>query len=258
MDFQARYRQEQGQKTRRIGLIVALLAIVTISYFYYVDISTLSLANTLPWRICGVSGGLLFLLSLKWQRSAGSVVAMHALTLALALVMMSGISYEVFTNSDSSTEHFAGATIGFMSVWMIISVVAFGARRLMVIVSSILLVIILVLYLGLPAAQKASLLGYFSSVMLMGLFALLVMYLQEHHERQRAWAMYELEASRDRITEQAQDLATIHENLLTFTRAMSHDLQGPLRRVQSFLDLFERRQEKPLQLSAQEYLDLAR
>jgi signal transduction histidine kinase len=173
----------------------------------------------------------------------------------LIIIMMSCIAVLIFSNPASTDGQVFAVTIGYTSVWVLIAILAMGGRRVISSVGGLVLVVtctLCYLWLGLPVWQP-----YVLTLLLTGGLAIFVMYTQDRYDRQRAFSLYEVEESRDKIRQQAADLRLANENLLTFTRAMSHDLQSPLRSVRSFLDLYQKRSKNRLPTDTQEYLDLA-
>lgn len=256
VSFREDYRRELEQKTLRVGFVSAVIGALASAAFYHLDQADLHLAGTLPWRAIGVGGGLLFLLSRLIKPLKKYTVVLHAVQLLGYLVMMSGIGYLVFSNPESTQKQLFALTAGFLSVWIIESLIAQGARKIMMYAAGMLLIIITILY-ATNSNSVADNAGYIFSNFMVGVFAILTMRNQERYEFERAYNMHMLELSRDRVRRQAADLQAKNENLIMFTRAMSHDLQGPLRRVRSFLDLYIFRSSKKLPAETKEYLDLA-
>ncbi|MEL6834282.1 MAG: HAMP domain-containing sensor histidine kinase [Bacteroidota bacterium] len=256
-DFATQYRQELEQKTMRVGIPSAFIGILGSAAFYYLDQVDLDLEHTLFWRGLGVAGGVFFLLIWlikPWHRF---VIPVHALSMMCYLIMMSGIGYLIFTNPAMTQKHYFAITSGFLTVWFIISLIAQGARRILMYAGAVLVVVTTVLY-AMNSASITDNAGYIFSIFMVGVFAVLNMRSRARYDYDQAFSMYRLEKSRNQIRQQAADLQDKNDNLVMFSRAMSHDLQGPLRRVRSFLDLYEFRSKDQLPEMTQEYLDLAR
>ena len=256
IDYQQRYKLELAHKTMSWGKYIAPVAIVFILLFYYGDIHDLELKNTLPWRLIGLAGPVLFLSSRIIVPLREKVIFFYSLMLLLIIAMMSAMAIQIFTNMDSTDHQLFAITTGYTSVWVLIAIIAFGGRRPISYVGGVMLVLTLFVSYFLGNADNGS--GFILSMLMAGTFAIILMMIQAKYDRERAFNVYELEDSRDTIKKQAEDLQLANDNMMTFTRAMSHDLQSPLRSVRSFLDLYENRSKNRLPEDTQEYLDLAR
>lgn len=255
IDYQRRYELEQVENTSRWGTLIAAVALVFIAYFYYADVNDLHLEGTLPYRMIGLAGPVLYLVLRRVPQLRKYELALYSVMFLLIIIMISGMTVMVFSNPSSTDEQVFAVTIGYTSVWVLIAVLAMGGRRVISSIGGLVLVVtctLCYLWLGLPDWQP-----YVLTLLLTGGLAIFVMYTQDRYDRQRAFSLYEVEESRDKISQQAADLQLANENLLTFTRAMSHDLQSPLRSVRSFLDLYQKRSKDRLPTDTQEYLDLA-
>lgn len=255
-DYQQRYQLELAQKTLRWGRYIALIAIVFIIVFYFGDLYDLKLENTLPWRLLGLAGPILFLSSRFISAFREKVIPFYSLMMLLIIAMMSIIAAQIFIDPASSDRQLFAVTTGYISVWVLIAMIAFGGRRYISLFGGIILVVtLLVCYFF---SDTTSGIGFIMSMLMAGILAIVLMISQARYDRERAFSVYALEDSRDTIKEQAEDLQLANQNLMTFTRAMSHDLQSPLRSVRSFLDLYEQRSKGRIPEDTQEYLDLAR
>lgn len=254
-DYQQRYRLELAQKTLQWGRWVAIAAIIFIVLFYFGDINELKLENTLPWRCLGLVGPFLYLLSRIIPSFRSKVIEFYSLMMILIMIMMSIIAVQIFTNPSSTDHQIFAITTGYMSVWILIALIAVGGRELISVAGSvILLATISACLIWISESDKS---GFVFSMLMAGMFSVITMRVQARNDRERAFSVYALQESRDKIKDQAEDLQLANDNLVTFTRAMSHDLQSPLRSVRSFLDLYKQRSKGRLPEDTQEYLDLA-
>lgn len=256
-NFATQYQKELEQKTLRMGIPSAVIAIIGSASFYYLDLVDLQLEGTFPWRLIGVLGGVIFLLGRMLKTSRKHVIPLHAVAMICYLLMMSGIAFLIFKDPEATQKTRFAITSGFITVWFILSLIAQGARRIMVYAGIALVLGTTVIYM-LTTSSTNDNAGYIFSIFMIGVFAVLTMRNQAKYDYDRAFNMFMLEESRDQISKQAADLQDKNDNLVMFSRAMSHDLQGPLRRVRSFLDLYEFRSKDQLPENTQEYLDLAR
>lgn len=256
-NFAIQYQRELEKKTLRTGILSAIIGVIGSCAFYYLDLVDLGLEGTFPWRLIGVLGGTIFLISRLFKRLRSYVISLHALAMMGYLIMMAGIGYIIFSDAGVSQKHLFAITSGFITVWFILSLIAQGAREIMVYTGTALVIVSTLVYVFTASSLEDNS-GYIFSVFMIGVFAVFTMRNQARYEYDRAFNMFMLQESRDQISQQAEDLQEKNDNLVMFSRAMSHDLQGPLRRVRSFLDLYEFRSKDQLPADTQEYLDLAR
>ena len=256
VDFTTQYRQQLEQKTLRVGIPSAVIGIIGSSFFYYIDQTDLALSGTLFWRLIGIFGGVGFLIGAMIKPLRKHVILLHGLSMLCYLLMMSGIGYLIFSNPVMDQFHLFAITSGYLSVWFIISLIAQGAREFLMYAGAILVAVTTVLYL-MVSPETVDNNGYIFSIFMVGVFAVWTMRNQARYDYDQAFNLFRLEQSRNRISQQAADLQDKNDNLVMFSRAMSHDLQGPLRRVRSFLDLYVFRSKDQLPDETQEYLDLA-
>ncbi|MCB0565990.1 MAG: GHKL domain-containing protein [Phaeodactylibacter sp.] len=232
-----RYIKEVAQKTARIGRVAALLAILSILMFYLLDLYDLQLKNTIAWRGIGLMGALVFLIGRYFNKSANFVISIYAVMLSSFILMMNGIAFQIYTSVSSTPKQVFAVTVGCMTVWLVIAMIASGARKYMV-YSGMVLMVGLALFL---LADRAQSFGYIFSIYLTAFFAIIVMRNQEKQEREKATFVYQLEEREEKIARQRQELQNANENLVSFNYAITHDLKGPLRLAQSFTQLLERR-----------------
>lgn len=256
-NFATQYQRELEQKTLKVGIPSAIIAIIGSTSFYYLDLVDLQLDGTLLWRLIGVFGGVIFLLSRAIKPLRPYVIQVHAVAMICYLLMMSGIAYLIFKDPAASQKNLFAITSGSITVWFILSLIAQGARRIMLYAGIVLVLGTTILYV-LTTSSVSDNVGYIFSIFMIGVFAVMTMRNQAKYDYERAYNMFMLEESRDQVSRQAADLQNKNDNLIMFSRAMSHDLQGPLRRVRSFLDLYQFRSKDNLPEDTQEYLDLAR
>lgn len=246
-DHFERYIVESAQKTVRVGKAGAILAMIGVSVFYYLDKNDLFLEGTLVWRALGFGSAVLSLIGQHVFKSARNRILAFGFMVACLLAMMNGIAYRIFTNPeiarpeaedyDLLQKQVYAITVGSIMLWLLISMTANGARQFISISGGILMGI-LAIYL---AIDKAEGIGFIATIYLVAAFSFLVMYQQERQEREKATALYELEEREEKIARQRQELQYANENLVSFNYAITHDLKGPLRLAQSFAQLLERR-----------------
>ena len=232
-----RYIREAAHKTKRVGLFSAALAAPSILLFYYLDYNDLQLVGTLPWRIAGLMGILVFLIGRYFSKSANFAILLHAVMLSGFILMMNGIAFLIFSNPSSTIQQEFAVTFGCMTVWVVIPMIASGARMYMF-YSGIMLMAGLGIVL---LASDAGSFGYVFSIYLIAFFSIFIMRYQERQEQEKATIVYQLEEREEKIAQQRQELQNANENLVAFNYAITHDLKGPLRLAQSFTQLLERR-----------------
>jgi signal transduction histidine kinase len=235
VNYYERYKKEAGYRTFRIGIYTAIIGILVIPYFYWLDLRDLGLTNTLPWRLLGLSGSILFFLVFSFKKRWNLIIGMHAVTLLSAIGMMQGISYQIFTNPSSGSTQEFGATAGNIMVWMITAILGSGARWILVLFSSIILAI-LGLALSMTFVKSP---GLIATIYLFAISSIVIMYIQERQDRNKARIVYELEEREEKIELQSKMLKKANENLRGFNYAISHDLKGPVRRAYSYTQLLE-------------------
>ena len=236
--YRARFISEQSKKTRLYGTVTAVIALVVLPYFYYADISELGLDGTLLWRGLGFVAAVGFLLSLLTKPGPRRLLLIHGLVLLAYLVMMLGIAALIFREPAiyGEEQQFA-VTTGVLTILAINTFTAQGSRP-MVMWGTILLVVLFA-FAVFPAPLNNP--GYPVSIMMLGLFAVLVLRVQDQQEKEKSSYLYELEEKESRIARQSEELEEVNSNLIGFNYAITHDLKSPLRRAQSFTQLVERR-----------------
>ena len=235
-----RYKEEVAERTFRVGIYAAIVASVVIPYFYVLDIRDLGLDDSFYWRLIGFVGALMFFIAIGFRKRPHVVIFFHTITLIASIIMMQGIVYQIFTDTESTTDQQFGATAGSIMVWMAAAVIGMGARWF-VAVSGLL--ILMVLSFGFMNADITTP-GLVVTLYLFAAFAIMMMYLQERQERNKAIVVYELEEREEKIAQQRKDLEKANENLKGFNYAISHDLKGPVRRAYSYTQLLERQLAK--------------
>lgn len=235
-----RYKEEAAKRTFRVGIYTAIITSIVIPYFYSLDIEDLGLHDSFYWRLTGLVGALLFFVTIFLRDRPQLVIFFHAITIIASLIMMQGIVYEIFTNLENTKDQEFGAIAGSIMVWMAAAIIGVGARW---IIAASSLFILLIFSVGLMNATVTTP-GLIVTLYLLAVFAIIMMYLQERQERNKAIVVYELEEREEKIAQQRKDLEKANENLKGFNYAISHDLKGPVRRAYSYTQLLERQLAK--------------
>ncbi|HMQ48482.1 MAG TPA: ATP-binding protein [Saprospiraceae bacterium] len=249
-----RYFEELSSKTRTNSLVVSGIALILVVFFYYTDINELELEDTFKWRLFAFVSALLFLIIQFFIKSPKAFLFSYALSLSAYPIMMCGIAFNYITFSDNPTIQNA-VTIGAMSVWLALPLVAFGARRYLFWTSIVVMAVFLGLLIMNHGLQTQ---GYIVSVIFTFIFSVMLMRSQERQKRQESEYIYQLEERESQIATQGQELLIANENLLSFNFALSHDLKSPLRRAISFTQLLEKRIKTNDLESVDEFLDFVK
>lgn len=253
-ELEKRYIEELSSKTRKNSLLISVVALLLIAFFYYTDINELKLQDTFLWRFIGFFSGFIFIVAQFFIKSPKVFLISYALSLSAYPIMMCGIAYNYITSADHPAIQNA-VTIGAMSVWLALPLVAFGARRYLFWFS----IVIMVVFLGLLVIKHGfQTQGYIVSVVFTFAFSVMLMRSQERQKRQESEYIYQLEERESQIAAQGQEILIANENLLSFNYALSHDLKSPLRRAISFTQLLERRIKTQDLESVDEFLDFVK
>lgn len=110
--------------------------------------------------------------------------------------MMLGIGYLVFFNFEFIQKQFFVLIVGFLSVWIIESLIVQGVCKIMMYVVGILLIIIIILYV-INSNFVVDNVGYIFFNFMVGVFVILIMCNQECYEFECVYNMYMLEFSWD-------------------------------------------------------------
>ena len=232
------YLLESSAKTLKTGKLIALSGVVVIAYFAYLDKSVLQLDDCLHWRMIGWLGFAAFAIGsytfLKTYRKA--IVPLYSVALAAILIMMAGMTHDIFTGGGNQEQKVA-VIVGFMSVWFLVSLIAFGSRKNILYFSSF---IILSLFYTLSNSSINDR-GLILSVILVGIFANIIIYLQERNEFQKFQFIKELELNKNTLSQQKNELEILNRELESFNYSISHDLRTPLRIANSFAQLLNQK-----------------
>ncbi|NBC08044.1 MAG: hypothetical protein GVY26_12700 [Bacteroidetes bacterium] len=246
--YQVRYKKEQLSKVKRYGLVASIIALLSIPLFYYLDYSELQIEGSWPWRLLGLSGAVFFLLS-RGLFSSKNMLWCYAISLLSYLLMMLGLSIQVFSDPSYGQVQYFAVTTGVLTVWMIVTLIARGVERyVMWGMLAALLAYFIFLLLDHTVPK-----GYIATVLVVGVFTFLLLRHQSRQSREKAFYLYELEDRERRIEQQREALEEANANLVGFNYAITHDLRAPLRRIQSFLQLVERRLDPEAGSEVQEF-----
>lgn len=235
--YRSRFLREQSQKTRMYGLITTAVALLAIPVFYYIDVYELQLSGTLPWRLLGLSGVALYLISLLFKLKPRQRILAHTASLSIYLLMMLGLALDILQSPAYKLDHGFAVTTGVLTVWLVIVMVSRG-ERIYLMWTGIALALFFGSMLLLGPVQD---IGFPITILLISGFAAFTLYSQHRQELQKSIYLYQLEEKEERIARQREELATVNANLNSFNYAITHDLKAPLRRAQSFAQLIERR-----------------
>jgi two-component system sensor kinase len=234
---QSRFLSEQAKRSRWYGAVTAVLAFIILPFFYHTDQTELGLEGTLLWRGIGAAAAVFFLISLIFKPTPRQVNIFHGITLTGYLIMMLGIAVLVFTNSEYGEKEFFAVTTGTLTILAINTLVAQGARPIIMWTTGILTIVFMV---GILMGEMESM-GWAASILILAVFSILVLRGQHRQEIEKATYLYTLEEKESRIARQREELEEVNANLVGFNFAITHDLKGALRRAQSFVQLVERK-----------------
>lgn len=239
-EYYIRYKQEIAVKALRIGTIAAIITLLVIPYFYYLDVSELQLKGTAYWRLLGMLGAVQFFAAYLFPDRPKVILFCHTTLISMQIFMMQGIAFDIFTNPIYDAQQSFAVTIGSMSVWLAAAMIASGARWP---VASISIGVMAAMSIGF-ALYGVNNPGLIISVFMIAAMSVSTMINQERQERAKAVAVYDLEESERRIVRQREALKQANENLKGFNYAISHDLKAPVRRAYSYAQLHEQELKK--------------
>lgn len=245
------YYIDSSVKTLRTGKLIAIAAVIVIAYFAYIDINMLQLSNALRWRLIGWISFAVFLLGsyTYFQSNLNLVIPFYAVALSSLLLMMTGIVFEVFAAGGSQYQKMA-VIVGFMSTWFIVAFIAMGARRIVFYFSSVILIVLLYILSQTAVVDR----GFLLSIILVGIFANIIIYIQEKNDYEKFEFIKELEENKNRLSKQKNELEILNKELESFNYSISHDLRTPLRIANSYAQLLDNKLAGSKDEDIEEYL----
>ena len=246
------YSFEAALKTLKTGRLIAASGVLVVAFFAYNDVNILNLKDTLPWRMVGIGGFALFLIGsfTFLRKKIKLIVPFYAFAHACLLTMMTGMVHNIFI-LDGTPPQKVAVIVGFMSVWFLIALVAMGARKLVAYFS--VLVLIVLLFIGSKAESSDA--GFIYSILLVGIFANIMMYLQDKGEYEKFQFIKELEINKNTLSNQKSELEILNRELESFNYSISHDLRTPLRTANSFAQLLEQKLQHSTDQETKEYIN---
>ncbi len=245
------FKENQAEKTLKIGRSVAALAMVFIFFFTYFDYFQLKLQNTLPWRGFSFFCFLLFFLASYFIKKDRDIISFYSLAIGSSIAMMLGIAFQIFTTPESTDIQRVSITVGNLSIWFILALVTIGIRRLMPYIGGVLFLI----FLTALSQSDGDSWGYTWTIVMIAAFSITMMLSQERNEFEKFTYMHRLEESEKELLLQKRELELMNEELVSFNYSISHDLRTPLRAANSFSQLMVRDIKKEQYKSVNEYAD---
>ncbi len=269
LSLQQEYQQHCIPHTIKIGRFLSGIGMLFIIYFAIADIIVLKIEGTLPWRLIGILSTAIFLISsYTWlKKDKSKVYITYTIPIIGILVMMSGIALLIFSNSSSNDSDFAAVTIGFISVWFVLSITAAGLRPWFPYIS---LVWAIVFGIGLAFCCKWGDHGaYIGSIYLLAIFTNIITWQQykanfknfqinrllEDKEKELKVKNEDISKQNTQLKNANDRLKVINEQLENFARVTSHDLSEPLRLINSFGKLLQNKNKNKLDPESNEYLE---
>lgn len=125
------YDQEQNQKTLLVSKIVSPILAIVIALFLLQDIYILKLNFTLFYRLLSIIVLLVyFILSITvLNRYSKFTMLLYSGVLLSGVIMILGIAYKLFVDPYSPEIYLANISSGIQTVFIVIFIVASGARR---------------------------------------------------------------------------------------------------------------------------------
>ena len=246
------YRFETSLKTLRSGKLIAAAGVIVVAYFAYMDYSMLDLYNCLHWRALSWVGFAIFLLGsfTFLRKNLKLIIPFYAIALSGVLVMMTGMIHSIFVLNGTQDQKVA-VIVGFMSVWFILALIGIGARKYLLLTSIAIFVPLIYTFTQIAEQDK----GFIISIILVGIFSNIMMYLQEKGDYERFQFIRRLEINKNTLSNQKSELEILNKELESFNYSISHDLRTPLRIANSYAQLLERNLEHTKEEDTKEYLD---
>ena len=246
------YRFDASLKTLKTGRLIAFAAVIVIAYFAYIDVNLLQLEHCLHWRFVGWIGFAIFLLGsfTFLKQHTNLIIPFYSVALAGLLVMMTGIVYHIFVVGGTPEQKVA-IIVGFMSVWFLVALISFGAGKMILYSSGLILLILIYVLNQTDEPDK----GFLLSIILVGIFANIIIYIQEKNEFQKFQFIKELELNKNTLSNQKSELEILNKELESFNYSISHDLRTPLRIANSYAQLLDKKLSKNKDEETEEYLN---
>lgn len=239
---QPEYAEEQRQKTLRRGRAFAAIFLLGCVYIVFQDH-----VLGIPWqasafRFLGITSGFLFFAFsfTVFRKRPQWIIPMHTLQLAMCMTQICGFACVLFyMNPDHLRSTYPHGTTSAIVVCMMATfALASGARP------------VLWLILAVPTLFTFAFLGLFCSLVpeVWALFAnpaillpvLIAVAYSQHRTQSREFQMRWLAEVREKELEVvAEALRASNQDLESFSRAATHDLNQPLHSIIGYLDLIQ-------------------
>ena len=145
-DVKRYYNHDQGIQTLKVSKIITPLTAVVIALFLYQDIYILHFYFTFWYRFIPIMLCIVyFLLTLSLlKRHVHYVIPLYTLLLLSGIIMILGIAYRIFTNPLYPETFLSNVSTGIQTVFIVLFLIASGARRFLPIVYTVPFVLFMV------------------------------------------------------------------------------------------------------------------
>lgn len=239
---QEEYLEELRGKTLRAGRVYAAIAGIGLICVVFQDVLLLRVGLATLWRALGLAPTAFFLLAslVLFRRFPRMIIPCHIVQVSAVMLQICGFTCTLFYQRPE-LDTFAYGTVGGIVICMVAAFVfAQGARRVLWAVLLLPLTATLLFLVLFCSPTKEELALFFNPIAIAP--ALIAVAISQERAAFGEFSMRRLAIQRSEETEKyAQALAESNEELETFARAASHDLQQPLNTISGFLDLIERR-----------------